>query len=277
MKKQLAVSNGLKLRWINGQCFEFKFSNGKNLLTDPWYSWDDPNHPLAKICPPGFDTGKLEGADYVFLNHTHGDHIFNLQEVYDRFHSTVITHSAVAFELVKAFDIPLTSIYPVDYEGTYYFEGFSLCVHHETHHEQGDTLSESLERKRMDSRKNQLSSMGGLFNMNFELTTEEGLRIAFLGGNDDGMLERFKRNGRPNIVIRNKMHSSKHMENVSKDWAEFFAEANVQLLIPMHYETWVTNNPEFIDNVFWRNERYHGEKRPGRKSRSYGTRQMVCT
>lgn len=46
------------------------------------------------------------------------------------------------------------------------------------------------------------------------------------------------------------MHSSKHMENVSKDWVEFFAEANVQLLIPMHYETWVTNNPEFVDSVY---------------------------
>lgn len=171
MKNQLVVSSGLKLRWINGQCFEFKFLNGKTLLTDPWYSWDEPNHPLAKICPPGFKTDNLEGADYVFLNHTHGDHIQNLQEVYDRFKSTVITHSAVAAELAKAFDIPLTSIYPVDFEGTYYFDGFSLKTHHGTHHSQKDTLSECLDRRMMDSRRNQLSALGGIFNMNFELTT----------------------------------------------------------------------------------------------------------
>ena len=29
------ISSGLKFRWLNGQSFEFRFSNGKTLITDP--------------------------------------------------------------------------------------------------------------------------------------------------------------------------------------------------------------------------------------------------
>ena len=251
MNNRPALSHGLQIRWINGQCFEFKFSNGKTLLTDPWYSLNNhPEHPLAKVCPQGFSLENLEGADYIFLNHTHVDHIYNLQEVQNRFNSTVITHSATAMDLAEAFDIPLTSVYPVDYNSSYYFDGFKLNTYHGTHHAQGYTLEKYYNRKVADARRNRLSAMGSLFNTNFELTTDEGLRIAFIGGDDDGMPERFKVNGRPNIVIRNKMRRSEHMDNVAEEWANFFKEANVQLLIPMHHEKWISSQPEFAENVF---------------------------
>jgi hypothetical protein len=35
--KNLETSHTLAFRWINGQCFEFRFSNVKTLLTDLWY------------------------------------------------------------------------------------------------------------------------------------------------------------------------------------------------------------------------------------------------
>lgn len=252
MNEPLAVSNGLKLRWINGQCFEFQFSNGKTLLTDPWYSWPDQESPLGRVCPQQFSVDDLEGADYIFLNHCHGDHIANVQEVYDRFHSLILTHSATAMEAAKAFDVALTSIYPLDYGNTYYFDGFILETFHGTHHTQTSSLAESLERhrKRGLERNCLLQSMGSVFNMNFLLTTQEGLRIAFIGGNDDGMLSRLDGKNRPNVIIRNKMHSSKHLDNVSQDWADFFMQANTQMLIPMHYETWLTDRPEFAADVF---------------------------
>ena len=77
--------------------------------------------------------------------------------------------------------------------------------------------------------------MGSIFNMNFVLTTEQGLRIAFIGGNDDGMLKRMQGLQKPNIIIRNKMASSKVKINVAEDFAEWFSTADTQLLIPMHY------------------------------------------
>lgn len=112
--KNLAVSHTLVFRWINAQCFEFRFSNGKTLLTDPWYHQDED--PLVDKWPPNFTTDDLEGGDYIFLNHTHADHIANLQETCDRFHPTVIAHSAVYMELARQFFLPLASLYPVDYD-----------------------------------------------------------------------------------------------------------------------------------------------------------------
>ena len=38
----LCTTQGLKFRWINGQCFEFVFPNGKVLLSDPYF--DDNEH-----------------------------------------------------------------------------------------------------------------------------------------------------------------------------------------------------------------------------------------
>lgn len=242
--KQIASSTGLKFRWLNGQCFEFKFSNGKTLITDPWYKGGGE---LASRCLPGFRTEDLEGGDYIFLNHGHGDHTANIQDVYDRFHSTLITHSAVAMEAAKCFHIPLTSIYPVDYEGTYYFDGFILETHHGTHHSQPLDYQETIKRFSGSQFPGSpdLNAMGGIFNMNFILTTEQGIRIAFIGGNDDGMLKRMEGKNRPNIIIRNKMASSKVKTNVAEDFAEWFAASDVPLLIPMHYETWLTEEPEF--------------------------------
>lgn len=248
MTRTVLSSRGLRFRWINAQCFEFCLPNGKFLLTDPFYDYPyTPGTPGANMrLPFPFKTDELEGADYIFLNHNHGDHNHNVRDVYDRFHSTVITHSATAMELAKVFRLPLTSIYPVDFNGVYYFEGFSLEVYHGTHHAQPKTFADAMAARceRDDPEGAYLRSMGGVFNMNFVLNLPNGLRIAFVGGNDDGMLERF-RTIRPNIVIRNKLHSSASTENVAEEWAEFLLKSGVQLMIPMHYETWLNTRPGF--------------------------------
>ncbi|GAA6295712.1 hypothetical protein F220043C3_41460 [Enterocloster asparagiformis] len=248
----LALSHALKFRWINGQCFEFRFNNGRTLMTDPWYRSEEEGI-LKKMSLPGFSTEDIRGADYVFLNHSHGDHICNLQEVYDKFQSTVIVHSAVAIELARTHAIPMTSIYPVNYEGTYYFDGFILETHHGTHHAQKPTYKEQMDRAKQAGSERQrladINAMGSIFNMNFVLTTDQGMRIAFIGGNDDGMLARLQGVKRPNIVIRNKMASSNVKQNVAEDFAAWFAEADTQLLVPMHYETWLTEDPEFAEKV----------------------------
>lgn len=255
----LAVSHALRFRWINGQCFEFQFPNGKTLITDPWYSGGGP---LAGKCPPGFTTEMLEGGDYIFLNHGHGDHTANIQDVVDRFHSTLITHSANCMTVARDYNIPLTSIYPVDFEGTYYFDGFMLETHHGTHHAQPLNAAQCAERFGGPGGfgSPELNVLGGMFNMNFILTTDQGMRIAFIGGNDDGMLKRLQGKDKPNIVIRNKMASSKVKTNVAEDFAEWFAGADMQLLIPMHYETWLTEDPAFAQKMIDDMNRIMGEK-----------------
>lgn len=256
----LVNSTALKFRWINGQCFEFKMNNGVTLLTDPWFHTDESvDKMLSETCPPGFTLDDIEGADYVFLNHTHLDHIGNLEEVVQKFHSTVITHSGNVLELMKCQEIPVTDMYPVDYEGTYYFDGFVLETHHGTHHRSSRTLSQSLKRN-ADDRRVFPCAAGGTFNMNFVLTTAQGMRIAFIGGNDDGMIERLQGSNKPNLIIRNKMASSKVKEGVAENFADWFAAVDTQLLVPMHYETWLTKDPEFARNMISDMNRIMAEK-----------------
>ena len=254
----IAQSKAFRFRWINGQCFEFQFNNGKTLLTDPWYQSDEPGI-LSEVCIPNFSTEDLEGADYVFINHTHGDHICNLQDVVDRFHPTVITHSATAMHLAKTHSTPLTSIYPVDYEGTYYFDGFILETHHGTHHAAPKCLSQCMGRK-ADPLMDETNAFGGTFNTNFVLTTDQGMRVAFIGGNDDGMIQRLQGKNKPNIIIRNKMASSRVKEGVAENFADWFAGADTQLLIPMHYETWLTQDPAFAQRMISDMNRIMAEK-----------------
>ena len=244
MEKIVASTCGLKFRWINGQGFEFRMPNGRTLLTDPFY--DMPQFEEGKgMALMGFHTEDIENVDYVFINHTHGDHIGNLQQVVDRFHPTVICHSAVAMELAKTHHIPLTSLYPVDFNGRYYFDGFSLDTYHGTHHASGADYEKA---HSFGGSRDELGVMGSIFNVNFVLNLPEGLRVAFVGGNDDGMTERF-RDIRPNIMIRNKMGSSRDFDRVAERFAEIFAKSGTQLLIPMHCETWVNERPEFIQEV----------------------------
>lgn len=243
----LASSSAFRFRWINGQCFEFRLPNGKYLITDPCYKCEGQ---MGRACPKDFTTEDLEGCDYLFINHCHGDHTANIQDVYDRFHPTVITHSAACMEVARTFHIPLTSIYPVDFEGTYYFDGFMLETHHGVHHPLPFDYEETKKAFADCPSSPELNVLGGMFNMNFILTTDQGFRLAFIGGNDDGMLKRLQQKEKPNLVIRNKMASSKHKDTAAQQFAEWFSKIDVSMLVPMHHENWLVDDPEFTKNLF---------------------------
>lgn len=241
----LCSTQAFKFRWINAQCFEFVFPNGKVLLSDPFFDAPQYMKPGKGFSLEGFSIDDIERVDYLFVNHTHFDHIANLQQVVDKFHPVVICHSAVAMELAKTHSIPLTSIYPVDFGDRYYFDGFWIDTYHGTHHGQKDDYNGLQAKFPTD---NDLMAMGGIFNVNIVINTPEGMRVAFLGGNDDGMTERF-REIRPNILIRNKMGSSRDFDRVAERFADIFAKSNTQMLIPMHVETWVNECPDFLNGV----------------------------
>lgn len=255
MKDLLMQAESVSFRWINCQCFEIKLPNGKTIVTDPCYDYKkNPDAPLADLFRlEGFKTEDLEGCDYVILNHTHGDHIANLGQVIERFSPKVICHSGVAGEIAQVYqDMELTSIYPVDYDGAYYFDGFKMETFHGEHKPQrftwrrtmaeGDIISQ-------DSRLTRLHALGSLFNMNYLLTLDNGFRIAFVGGTSDGMEERL-RTLRPNIALRNKISNDMDVEHVAEDWLGFMEQSYAQFVVPMHFEVWENQNPGFSEKTF---------------------------
>lgn len=177
--------------------------NGKTLITDPCYDYpENPNDQIADLFRlRGFTTDDMTACDYIILNHTHADHMTNLEELVNRFHPTVICHSGVAAEIAQVCDeMFLTDLYPVDYNGTYYLDGF---------------------------------------------------RLAFVGGNDDGMAEHL-RVIRPNIAFRNKITNGMEVEKVAGDWFGFMQESYSQYVVPMHFEVWENCNPGFSEQTFQR-------------------------
>lgn len=248
-------SSSCALRWINCQCFEIKLPNGKTILTDPCYDYpENAGHPVADLFRlKGFTTDDLEGCDYLILNHTHGDHIANLEEVIMKFNPVVICHSGVAAEIAEVCqDMPLTSIYAVNYDGTYFFDGFKLETFHGVHKPQKFTWRQSMAEGDDISQQPKLTrlhTLGGLFNMNYMLTMENGFRLAFVGGMDDGMAQRLPIL-RPNVVLRNKITNDRDVEKVAGDWYDFMKESYAQVVIPMHFEVWENMEPGFSKQTF---------------------------
>lgn len=253
------------LRWINCQCFEIRLPNGRTIITDPCYDYpENSKNPVADLFRlRGFTTDDLEGCDYLILNHTHGDHIANLEEVIMKFHPVVICHSGVAAEIGKVCqDMELTSLYPVDYDGTYCFDGFKLETFHGSHKPQRFTWRQSMAEGDEISGQEKLArlhTLGGLFNMNFLITLEHGFRIAFIGGLDDGMAERL-RTVRPNIALRNKITNDRDVEQVAADWYGFMEKSYAQTVIPMHFEVWENMEPGFAGKTFFRANQMAKEK-----------------
>lgn len=257
MNKVMLSTQSVRLRWINCQCFELALPNGVHILTDPCYDYQ--GDPTEKISPlfkmGGFTTADLEGCDYVILNHTHADHMVNLEEVVERFHPTVICHSGVAAEIAAVTaGLPLTSVYPVDYNGRYYFNGFTMDTYHGSHKPQPTTWAQSMEKADFISQRESLKrlhTLGGFFNMNYLLTLDNGFRIAFVGGLDDGAKE-WLRAARPSIAFRNKLLNDMDVESVAHDWLGFMRQSCSQIVVPMHFEVWENQEPGFSEKTFLR-------------------------
>ena len=255
MENLMLSTECCKFRWINCQCFEIRLPNGKTIITDPCYDYpENPDVPMANLFRlEGFTTEDIQNCDYVILNHTHGDHISNLGEIIRKFSPTVICHTGVAAEIAQVYrEMELTSIYAVDYQGTYYFDGFSMETFHGEHKPQRFTWKRSVEEGDIISQNpdlTRLHTLGGLFNMNYLLTFDNGFRLAFVGGTNDGMEERL-RTLRPNIVLRNKLTNAMDLEQVAKDWYSFMEESYAQIVVPMHFEVWENQQPGFSSQTF---------------------------
>lgn len=256
----------LQFRWINAQCFQIKLPNGKVVLTDPFFpspatSWNVTKELYdAYALEENFGVESLEQVDYIIINHTHGDHILKLEEVYQKYHPIVIIHSPMAYDLALTHEINLSDIYPVDFNGTYYFDGFQLETFHGTHHPVRNTYSQMPADDICDNRRaSQMSVLGGLFNMNFILTTDEQVKIGFIGGDIDGDFEMFRKHC-PDILFRNKLHSSKSEYDVVKEWVDYLIQSHAKIMVPMHHEKWLTGKPGYTTKLVDDMNQYLKEK-----------------
>ena len=223
------ISDILSLRWLHCAGYEIRLPCGKTIVTDPFLTTQDFG---------GFTWENIEGADYILVTHTHGDHTSDVGNLVEKFRSQVVVGQMSCNSLVEYFDLNYSTIWPVLPGQQIDFGDFVLHVYPGKH----------TEKWREDYRPSQAyqipgiggsegsyrdgNHFGGMEFLNFGITTQEGLRILVAGGlPDDRNLYRETWNFRPNILIR-----QVNARSTPAEYAAITAPYGAQFVFPHHHE-----------------------------------------
>lgn len=253
-------SMGVELRWLNVQCYEIKLPGGKTILFDPQISDPNPLDNRARYykIPEQYKINQesVEQVDYIIINHSHCDHIIDLGYYVKKFNPIVICHECVAYELAKSFDIPFTSICPVSDRQSYDFADFTLHTCLGSHMPQDfvySTMPNILKQSYLrdgDGTK-EIGHLGGLFNMNYMITTKENFKIAFFAGRMDNLSHaglKYMASLKPNLLLR--QIPARLPDNPSDIFAEEIEILGAQMMLPMHHESFDIEKPVFLEELF---------------------------
>lgn len=245
-------SQALKIRWISVQCYEIVLPNGKVIVTDPFYLdagiFDGlteltKNQKLERdiYSQRGFSVDDFTGADYIILNHVHGDHSNLIGELWNRFYGRVLVPADCAVEVAKAFDIPYATIYPLYPGNTYYFDDFTLKTYPGAHDNrafrEGKFQRPSDPRTLYDGSEgfgipcpSMLGPLGSIYNLNFMIETKNNFKIDFSAGRDFEEHLEHMREEKPNMMLRHRIRSYP-----PEYFADMVEQMGAQLILPLHH------------------------------------------
>ena len=255
---QQIESTALKIRWISVQCYEIILPNGKVILTDPFYldksyyegrelkEYEDEERKAYSS--EGFSVDDITGADYIILNHVHCDHCNILGKVWEKFRGRVLVHGACALEIAKTFQIPSQAIYPLYPGNTYYLDDFTLKTYPGAHDtrgfREGRFMRPNDEIKYcnmtgMPNVPNELMVLGGIFNLNFMIVTNENFKIDFCAGKDyEEHLQHMKAE-RPNLLLRHRIRTF-----TPEYYAKALEQMGAQFVLPLHHNNAQVSNED---------------------------------
>lgn len=245
-------SEAIKIRWISVQCYEIVLPGGKVLVTDPFY-WDishfdgltelTKNQKMEKdiYAQSGFSADDFTGADYILLNHVHGDHSNLVGQLWNKFYGRVLVPADCAMEVAKVYDIPYAAIYPLYPGNTYYFDDFTLQTYPGAHDNrafrEGKFQRPSDPRSLYDGSEGfgiscpcDLGPMGSMFNQNFLIETKNNFRIDFSAGRDFEEHLQHVAGERPNLMLRHRIRSY-----TPERYASMIEQMGAQLMMPLHH------------------------------------------
>lgn len=245
-------SQALKIRWISVQCYEIVLPGGKVLVTDPFY-WDishfdglaelTKNQKMEKdiYAQSGFSVDDFTGADYILLNHVHGDHSNLVGELWNKFYGRVLVPADCAMEVAKTFDIPYAAIYPLYPGNNYYFDDFTLKTYPGAHDNrafrEGKFQRPSDPRSLYDGSEgfgiacpSLLGPLGSMYNQNFLIETKNNYKIDFSAGRDFEEHAEHVREEKPNLMLRHRIRSYS-----PERYADMIEQVGAQLMMPLHH------------------------------------------
>lgn len=247
-------STALRIRWISVQCYEIVLPNGKVIVTDPFYldqsHFDGlkdeeltQNQQMEKkiYAQTGFDPDKFTGADYILLNHVHGDHCNLVRKLWDKFYGRVLVPAGAAEELARVMDIPYPAVYPLYPGNTYYFDDFTLKVYPGAHDNrafrEGKFQRPSDPRVLIDGTEGfgipvpcRLGPLGSIFDFNYLIETQNNFKIDFQAGRDFEDHVRHVAEERPNLMLCHRIRSYD-----AAKYAGMIERMGAQLCMPLHH------------------------------------------
>lgn len=244
------ASQAVKIRWISVQCYEIVLPNGKVIVTDPFYcdasslAGTDPDQfKLEKqvYAQTGFSVDEFTGADYLLINHIHGDHSNLIGDLWHRFYGRVLVPAECAVEVAKTFDIPYAAIYPLYPGNTYYFDDFTLKTYPGAHDNRAfregrfqrpsdpDALFAGSEGFGITS-PSWFGPLGSIYNLNFMIATKNNFKIDFSAGRDYEEHVEHMREEKPNLMLRHRIRSYS-----PEQYANMVEQMGAQLIMPLHH------------------------------------------
>ena len=249
--KQLS-SQALRIRWISVQCYEIVLPNGKVIVTDPFYHDASVYEGMTELTKSqkmekdiysqtGFSVDDFTGADYIILNHVHGDHSNITGALWNKFYGRVLCPAGCCEELAKVFDIPYAAMYPLFPGNTYYFDDFTLKTYPGAHDNR--SFREGRFRRPSDPSNlyagaegfgipspNRLGPLGSMLNLNFMIETPQNFKIDFSAGRDYEEHVKHMTEEKPNLMLRHRIRSY-----TPEYCAQQILDMGAQLMMPLHH------------------------------------------
>jgi L-ascorbate metabolism protein UlaG (beta-lactamase superfamily) len=110
---------GVRFRWLGYVCFEFILPSGKALIVDPYIDYS-PTAPIK--------CSEITGADYIALTHGHYDHVTDVGQLLQKFHSKILCSREIAEPLSRVFPIDLGDLIRVSAGDRVEFKDLSIEV-----------------------------------------------------------------------------------------------------------------------------------------------------
>ena len=225
MKKQ-----GMRIRWINGACYEIALDNGSTIVTDPY------------VTPAGladFSVNDFERADYILVSHTHYDHTADIGYLAEKFHSKIFVGEMSLRPLERFFANDYDQYYPISNEEIYELDGFTLRTIRAKHTSLPDGRKATAESANAGASRKGIPLQGAADQCgwvelyDFLITLENNFRFCIVAGVPFNQRNiRAIRDFAPNLAIRQTL-------GTETEYAGMLAQLKAPLAFPNHHE-----NPE---------------------------------
>ncbi len=241
------MNSDIKIRWITTTCFEVVLPSGKTIIFDPWCGESSTEGPDLGV-QVDFSVDQFTGADYIFLSHTHFDHVVSVKELLEKKSKDpcggqVFLPPISAKLFSDVYDVPLVNLVPV-----YPYETMDLddlivtplpCRHFG---DKGVDVSETPSQAHANAiaqgtseQSYQCSTWGSLEETDWAITIKENnFRFMVLGGRvyRFNNIYKFCENFHPDFVVRQVSTGATPV-----DYACMVARFHAPVVFPSHHDS----------------------------------------